>query len=843
MNTQFKLAWRYIRGRGLRSLLTTLAVVFGVMLIFGLNGVIPTMVDAFSRSLLSTAGKIDLSVTSAYNQPFSLDVLNKVERVAGVAVATPEVQRIAPLPQKANVPAAQQVAQVNVIGVDPATVGKVREFPLDAGRALATNDGDVVVLNSDLAKQLGIGLGGTLVLPSSVGSAKFTVVGLLSTGTVPGQEQVFVPLASAQRLLALGSRITAVEAAFKPGVDRAAMEQAVKAAIGPNYNIGGLSTNSSLLASLQVSVFAFNMFGIFALATAGFIILNSFRTVVSERRRDVGMLRAIGAKRGTIVGMFLIESVFQGILGTALGIAAGWAMANGLFAALGPIFENVVHIRIGAAEFSVGTWIEALALGVGVTVAAAIIPALSAGSVTPMEAMRPQLGEIYERRVGKRAWIGIGILVFSLFCLATRDASLVGLGAVIFLIGTALVAPAVVNPISDAFGKVVELAFEREGAIARSNLQRNPGRSAITVTAVMLGLASIVAMLTVVTSIFTGFTGYIDKSLSADYMFIPQSIILGQGNVAAGPRLSEEVRHTAGIGPVSSLRIAQGKIGGGDVQIIGIDPKTYPLVANFEWNTPSTDAALTQLETGRWMIANGIYAAQHSLTLGQALTIDTPNGPRVYHLAGVGNDYLNAKLATIYTSQDNLARDFNSTSDLLIMANRLPNADPAAVKAKLDAVVANYPAFKLYESAQWRNEQLNTFNQTYVIFYALIAALALPSLLALVNTLAISVLARTREIGMLRAVGATRRQVRRMVIAESMLLSVIGTAFGVVAGLWLGYALVVAMGAIGWPMPYAFPWAGIAATIVVGLTFGVFAALIPARSAAKLDVVEALHFE
>lgn len=843
MNTQFKLAWRYLRGRGLRSLLTTLAVVFGVMLIFGLNGVIPTMVDAFTRSMLSTAGKTDLSVTSAFNQPFSLDVLDRVARVDGVAVASPEIQRMVPLPAREGVAAADQIAQLNVIGVDPATAASVREFPVTAGHALAVGDGNVVVLSSDLAQRLGLRVGDTLKIPSSVGSTVFIVKGLLSTATVPGQEQAYIPLASAQRLFAFGSKITAIEAAFKPGMDRAVVEAAAKKAVGPDFNVGGLSTNSSLLASMQVAVYAFNMFGIFALATAGFIILNSFRTVVAERRRDVGVLRAIGAKRSTIIGMFLIESLFQGILGTALGIAAGWAMAAGLFAVMNPLLDSILHMKLGLVTFALGTWIEAIVLGVGVTVAAAIIPAMSAGRVTPMEAMRPQLGEVYERRVGKRAWIGVGLLAFSLFCLATRQADLVGLGAVVFLIAIALVAPAVVNPIADAFGHVIDLTFAREGAIARSNLQRNPGRSAITVTAVMLGLASIVAMLSVVTSIFAGFMTYIDKSLSADYMLIPRSIILGQGNVAAGPRLAEEIGHTEGIGPVSSLRLSMGKIGGGDVQIIGIDPKKYPLVANFEWNTPSTDAALTRLESGRWVIANGIYASQHKLTLGEGLTIETPNGPRTYHVAGIGNDYLNAKLSTIYTSQYNLARDFNATSDLLIMADRTPDADPAVVKARLDRIVAGYPAFKLYESAQWRDEQLTTFDSTIVIFYSLIAALALPSLLALVNTLAISVLARTREIGMLRAVGSTRRQIRRMVMAESLLLSVIGTAFGVISGLWLGYALVVAMGAVGWVMPYFFPWGGIAATIVVGVGFGMLAALIPARSAAKLDVVEALHFE
>ena len=161
----------------------------------------------------------------------------------------------------------------------------------------------------------------------------------------------------------------------------------------------------------------------------------------------------------------------------------------------------------------------------------------------------------------------------------------------------------------------------------------------------------------------------------------------------------------------------------------------------------------------------------------------------------------------------------------------------------LERVVADYPAFGLHATADWKAEQQRTFDSTIVIFYTLIAALALPSLLALMNTLAISVLARTREIGMLRAVGATRRQVKRMVLAESLLLTLIGIAFGVVAGLWLGYALVVAMGAVGWVMPWSFPFTGVVVTIVVGLVFGVLASLAPARSAAGLVVVDALHHE
>ncbi len=842
MKLTLTLAWRYLRGRGSRSFLTTLAVVFGVMLTFGLNGILPAMVDAFTHNLLAAAGKVDLTVTSAYNQPFAPAVVDRLLTVPGVTTASPGVQRVAPLPRSADA-APDALAQVVVVGIDLPTVAGLHDFPLEAGRMLSAGDDSSVVLNSDLAAELGLDIGAPLVLPAAGGTARFRVVGLLSTATVPGQEQVYLTLPAAQQLFGLGSRITQVEAAFAAAADRAATESAVASALGPDYQVGGLSSESSLLASLKTSEFAFTMFGLFALATAGFIIANSFRTVVAERRRDIGMLRAVGTRRRTVIGMFLVESLIQGVIGTALGLLAGWGLAAGLFAAMAPVFESVLHFRVGGPVFGAGTWATSVLLGIGVTVVAAILPARAAGRVTPLEAMRPQLGVVYERRVGRRAWIGVGLAVGSLFGLTTGSPTLVGLGAVVFLVGVALVAPAVVNPIANAASRPLEVFFSREGAIARSNLQRNPGRSAITVTAVMLGLASIVAVISMVTSIFAGFTSYLDKSLSADYLLIPQSIILGQGNVAAGPRLAEEVRSVAGIAAVSTLRVTQAKSDGGDVQVIGIDPSTYLRVAAFDWNAGSSDGAVAQLASGRWLVANGIYAAQHDLVVGQAVLLDTPNGPRTYHLAGIGNDYLNAKLSTLYTSQENLRRDFNVTADLLLMANRTAAADPDQVKARLGRVVAEFPAFRLYESSTWRAEQLRTFSATTVIFDVLVAALALPSLLALVNTLAISVLTRTREIGMLRAVGATRRQVRRMVMAESLLLSVIGTAFGAIAGLWLGYALVVAMGAVGWQMPYAFPWSGLLATVVVGITFGVLAAIGPARSASRLDVVAALHQE
>ncbi len=839
--TSLWLAWRYLRGRGLRSLLTTLAVSLGVMLIFGLNGIMPPVVDAFTRSLVSSAGRIDLTVSSTYHQPFAPTLVDTVARVPGVAVATPEVEMAAPLPARRDVPASQQVTQVAVIGVDPATTGRVRDYPLRAGRMLGVDDTTQLVLPHDLADRLGLTVGAELALPSSVGTTRFTVVGLLATPAPPGEQPVYVPLRAAQQLFALAGRVTTVQASFAPDADPDAVTEAVRQAIGADYRVGGVSSSGTLLAGVAASTAAMNLFGVFALATAGFIILNSFRTVIAERRRDIGMLRAIGTPRRTIERMFLAESLLQGIVGTAVGLGLGWLMATAALAAIVPVAQQFMQLEVGGVRFEPSTWVLSIVLGVGVTVLAAWLPARAAGRVTPLEALRPQVGEVFERRVGVRAWVGVGLFAVAGFCIATRSTALVGLGAVVFLVAIALVAPAIINPLAQVFGNVVELLFAREGSIARSNLQRNPGRSATTVTAVMLGLAAIVAMVSLIASIFAGFFSYIDKSLGSDYIVMPRSIVLAQGNVGSGPRLAQELRHTDGIGVVSTLRVSQGKVADADVQFIGIDPASYEQVADFEWSHGTTAAAIGQLGQGRWLISNGIFAGQVGLEPGQVVRVDTPNGPRSYTVAGIGTDYLNAKLATVVVSQANLERDFNTTSDQLLLASRRPDADPSATTLRVERLLDDYPAFKLYTADEWMTEQVTTFDQTKVLFNVLIAALAIPSLLALLNTLAISVLARTREIGMLRAVGATRRQVRRMVMAEALLLSLVGTVFGVVAGVLLGYALVLATASVGWPMPYIFPWDGVILTIVVGVVFGILASLAPARSAARLDVVDALH--
>jgi putative ABC transport system permease protein len=223
--------------------------------------------------------------------------------------------------------------------------------------------------------------------------------------------------------------------------------------------------------------------------------------------------------------------------------------------------------------------------------------------------------------------------------------------------------------------------------------------------------------------------------------------------------------------------------------------------------------------------------------------MSTPSGQRTYQVIGVAGDYLNAKLPTLYISQANLKKDFGKDEDVFFQINLTKDADPAEVQPRIEAILANYPQFRLISGRDFYEQNSQIFDTAFLAYDVLMAILAIPSLIALVNTLAIAVIERTREIGMLRATGATRGQVRQMILAEALLLAGVGTLFGVLAGLYLGYVLISALAWVGYPVSYFFPAEGIAVAIVVGMSFGALAAIIPSREAARLEIVRALQYE
>jgi putative ABC transport system permease protein len=845
MNVQWKLAARYLWGRKLRTVLTTLAVVFGVTIIFGMNSILPTFLQAFTSTMQAGTGQVDLTIQTASNAPFPESVVSDVTSTEGVAVVDGSLRRTVILPESL-LPSSGilgSTGSIIVAGVNPATVLQIRQYLVAEGEFFSEGDTGVVVISRTFADMLQKELGDILTLPSATGTLQFKIVGLLTTFPGPNPEEVYIPLSDAQALFNLPGQVNRIEGTFTKDASKDEVTTLLEGELGEGMNVNATETGTEMFAAIEVADSAFFIFGMLALAMGAFVIYNTFRTVVVERRRDIGMLRALGASRGTIRGLFLIETLIQGIGGSILGILGGYILGLFFTLMINTFGQEMLHLTVGLPMVEASNLAISLAIGVGFTVASGLLPAIAASRITPLEALRPENAIAQKRSTDRQAIAGLLLLGLGIAGLLTRQLNLASLGLVLFIIGLILCSPVLVKPLGRVFGGPLNLLFKREGRLAEGNLIRNPGRAAITASAVMIGLMIAMAMSGMITSIFEGFFSYMDKSLGADYLFMPSSLLLSGGNVAASPELAKEIATIPGVGPVTTIRFTTSKTVVGDTQLIGLDPAVFPQISGLEFSRGDEGDAYRMLADGRAIIVNGIFASQRKVEVGDTLTLETPGGQVDYVIAGVGLDYLNAKLATGYISQANMETDFNVVNDMLIMANQTEGSNRAATQAALKKLVGDYPAFTFFESEVFRKAQVDMISQAMFLFYGILAALVIPGLIAMVNTLAINVIERTREIGVLRAVGATRKQVSRMILAESLLLSAFGILLGIITGLLMGAVLVAAMSEMGFKLTYFFPWNGIVATIVIGLTFGVLAAIIPARQASRMEIIQALHYE
>ncbi len=844
------LASRYLAGRKLRTALTTLAIVFGVLVVFGMNTIIPAFMAAFQSNILAAAGQVDATITLKTGDVFDAPVAERVAAVDGVRNVSGLIDRTVNVPADyfdGDPAAPDQVSAVSLVGIDVAQATALHAYPVQTGRFLAEGDGAVAVISQSLADALDLGLGDKLKLPGATGQTELTIVALLPSRAVPGNEAVLVSLSQAQAMFNMPGKINTVEANFGPvdNVRRSEIEQSLLATLGEAFQIGALSSNSVLLNNLGLGQLIFSLLGVMALLMGGFIIFNTFRTVVVERRRDIGLLRAVGANRRTILGLVLAEGLVQGVIGTALGLGLGYLLGLGFTLAYAPVMRQYLNITIGGPVVTLGLLVGSSALGVGITLLAGLLPALSASRLSPLEALRPDVGRLSLRRMaGIGFWAGVTMLLLAVGALVSGSAALLGLGAVLFVLGLILVAPALINPAASLFGALAAAIFARGGTaqLAEGNLSRQPSRAAITASTTLIGMAILIMAGAMISSVTIGFGRVLRKSLGSDYVLIPPSVAVWGTNVGADPGLAEDLRALEGVEVVSTLRFAPTRANEVAASLMALDPATFPLVSGLNFSA-GDESAYAALDQGRNIILNPVLASATGAALGDSLELLTPTGPQTYQVVAVAGDYLNSKLASGYIAHSQLAADFNRIEDVLLQVNLAPQADRAAVEAGFKNVLSAYPQFRLINGQAYIEENLRVFDAVVVGLIGLVLFLAVPSLIAMINTLAIGVLERTREIGMLRAVGATRGQVRTIVLVEALILSGIGTVLGVLSGLYLGYMLVQTMAAFGYPMEFAFPGSAVLLALAAGLVFGVIAAIIPARQAARLEIVRALRYE
>lgn len=827
---------RYLSTRKLRTTLTTLAIVFGVALIFSIDLVLPSVTTLFKQSLSPLTGA-DLTMTSMTGDSFAPDVVDRVAGVDGVQAVTGILHRAF------MTPSSNGTEQVDVYGIDPQSIAGVRQFVVSEGRFLEPGDTGAAILPARLAEISDeISLGQTFILPTASGIQRYTVVGLLADTNAAYTAQIYVTLPDAQAIFNQPGLINTLEIAFAPGADRATVTAAVQSTLGDNFTIESDGATLSAFPAIEAGYIVLNLLGVLALFLGAFLIFNTFRTVVLERRRDIGMLRAIGATRRQITLLIVIESLIQGVVGTLIGLLLGYLLAFGMTSFVNPILGSIGFA--GSVQLQMNTTALLLAAGLGLVTAllAGYLPARAAGRTTPMDALRPATFSDVQRVARWNLIAGLVVMVVAFGLLASGSQNAAG-GAFLFLVGMLLAAPGLVIPAARLFSPLLTLWFAREGDLARNNLLRQPSRAAITGSTLMIGLAVLVLVAALVSALSELTRSLADVNFSSDILLLPQTVAVYDNVIGADASLATELEALPDIATVGSLRYAESSVDEQALQVLAIDPAKYPQVASFEFIDGDPDRAFAALGSGRNAIISSLAQASLGVALGDDMVMQTAEGPQTYHIVGIAHDILTFKLAVAFISQDNLLADFHKAEDVMLLLNVTPGADRTAALAEVEAVAADYPQFTARLTGEYREELVATSSNAFVLVYALAVLILIPAALGLLNTLTINVLERTREIGVVRAVGGSRRQVRRMVTAEALLLGVFSAAMGVLAGIAMSYGFVAALSAFGWSAPYTFPVIGIVAAVVVGVLLALFAAILPARSAAQLDIVRALQYE
>ena len=852
----FFLALRGIGARKLRAFLTAAAIFFGVAMVAGTLILTDTINNSFDNIFSDANARTDVTVKptetvedSRGGEPpaFRAGLLQNVLRVDGVTQAAGSVfdYTIAILGDDGK-----RIGPMGPPHIAASTV-PVRFSPWTYPQGRQPLNADEVVFDNITAREEKYELGERVRVAGPGGVKTYDIVGIgeFGGGTELGGASIAqFTLEEAQRLTNKEDKFDEILVGAQDGVTPEQLKQRVDQALPPTVTVRtGQETadaeSQDIKDGFSFLTIALLVFAGIALFVGGFLIFNTFSITVSQRTQEFGMLRTLGASARQVLTGVLLEAVFIGLLASLIGLVGGigfvWLITS-LFEALG------FSLPTSSLVISAKTVIIALVVGLVSTTLASFIPALRATRVTPLEALREsalarEAGPSRRRTIIGGVLLTLGALLLGVGLFGTDSASasfqLFGPGLILLFIGVAMLSNRMIKPIASIVGWPLERLRGVTGRLARENTLRNPSRTTTTAAALMIGVALVTFVATFASAISKSVDEAIDDSFVADLTLVNTD---GFSRIPGG--VAEQVRKVEGVETVSPLASADGRIKGvGKQPVSAIEPESIADVAKLDWVSGS-DATITQLG-GNGAIAESDWAKDNNIGVGDRVTVTTPTGKQaVYTVRGTARDEPGLFLSSIAIPLDTFARDFGIDQDDAIFVAFAPNADTTAARAGVDRVLTReFPNVESRSQEQLKDDQREQINQLVLLIYALLALSIIISLFGVVNTLILTIHERTRELGMLRAIGTSKSQVRQMIRYESVITAMIGAIIGSVIGLVLAIVAVKALEDEGLVLSIPFPLLVIM-LILAGIA-GVAAAIAPARRASRLNVIEALQYE
>jgi putative ABC transport system permease protein len=845
-------ALKGLLGRKLRSALTAFAIVLGVAMISGSFVLTDTLGKSVDQSyseaykatdaVISSEEAVNTGDTTREAPAFAADVLRRVESLPGVRVAQGTIEDQARLVDKNNNPIGDDG---DAVGVDPSADQSLNPLKLVEGQ-WPRGDGQVAI-DKTTADKHGFQLGQTVGAFADGPVHRYRVSGIVRFGSVDsvGSATTTVfDLATAQRLFDKQGKLDLIRVQAKQGVSDAELLGQIRPLLSATTQVKTAAAQASsdsedTQAGMKLVKYFLIGFGGIALFVGSFVIANTLAITVAQRMRELATLRTLGASRRQVLGSVVLEAVVVGLIGSIVGLLLGLAIAVGLKAFLA---ATGFELPGGGIVFATRTIIVSLAAGTLIAVLASLRPALRATRIEPIAAVRE--GAVMPRSRFARyalpasaAVIAAAVALFSYGIFAhgldtkVRLLSLVA-GVVLLFVGVAMVASRVVRPLAYLLGAPGARLGGTAGSLARQNALRNPARTASTAAAVMIGLALITFVAVAGEGFRSSFASSVDELFVADYAVIA-------GNNPLTNKAAQAVAKTPGVEIVSEIRAANAKQAGNSIGVNGVDGNLTKMV-DMTWASGSSSVPAHLGRDGAFV--KDRYADDHSLRIGSPLTLTTPTGKTLrLRIEGVfdepkgGSPFRDVAISTT-TFDDSFANHDNEWALLNIRGGPTDQNS-----ARLEQALGAFPNAQVKTRDEFKNSQISDLKTALNILYALLGLSVLVSMLGVINTLVLSVFERTREIGMLRAVGMTRRQVRRMVRHESIVTALIGAALGIGIGIFLAGITTLALSDYG--VVFALPYKSLAAFVGVAILAGMLAAILPARRASKLNVLEALQYE
>jgi putative ABC transport system permease protein len=818
----------------MRLLSTVFAVLLGVTLMSGTLVFTDTLTATFDNVLEDAHSGVDAMVRApsdvdlSYGQVgtrMDADTIDTVRRIDGVAEAALSVTGYAQLigPDGDVVGDQEQAPAFGFNWIDNPSL---TPFRLAEGRSPVSDD--EIVIDRHSANESGYGIGDVATVLTKAEPAEFTIVGVATFGTedsAAGATSVLFTDDAAQRVLSSPGQVDGVVVQATNDLSQDEIAARLDDAL-PGLEV---VTGATLVAEDQAAFHeAFGVFRVFLLVFAfvavfvgAFMINNTFSITVAQRTRHLAMLRALGASRRQVRRTVLGESLAIGVIGSGVGLLAGVGVAiglNALFRAMG------VELPDGPMKIVPSSMAISALVGVLITVGSAWLPARRAGRVAPIEALREvsldRSGASLRRIVSGTVVSALG--VFALLAgLGGAGIELVGLGALTSMIGVAVLGPVLARPVIGLFGLLVG----RRGVTAEMavrNARRNPKRTARTAASLMIGVALVAFIAVFAASAKTSFGGSLEGTFTGTHI-VDSGAYDGIGGLSTD--LADELRTTSGVQTVSQTRVNPAVVDGSETTLYGFTAETVGEI----FDLGSVNGDLDSLGVDGIAVDAG-YAADHGWELGTVVAATVASGPRSFVVRATyanASEWLGSYFVDI-AAFDDFAPD---QLDFRVYAV----GDDQAVRD----VAAPYASAEVLDADQFMERVTGEIDQILAIIYALLALAVLIALLGIANTLALSIFERRRELGLLRAVGMARHQVRSMIRGEAIMIALFGTSLGLGVGSFFGWASIRALRSEGFEQ-FTYPVANIAVVVLVACVAGAIAAIAPARRAARLDVLQAL---